>query len=151
MTKNDYIVPAVFGMILVAIYLGCVVLVPRPSLAVKIDGTLVSSLTTKDITSAQAVLVTNGVIKPARNGNPPNAILIRLPNGHNLYTHFPGRGSKVLDVRGRLTVTTTTNDYGIFSRSTSTEMYAFTDEEVRLIENGTLTHEEVEQRIRDDN
>lgn len=151
MTKSDIIIPAVFGLILLAIYLGFVILVPRPTLTIKIDGVSVSSLTAKDIKPTQAVKVTNGIIEPASTGNIPNAIRISLPNGDNIYTHFPAKGNKVIDVRGRLTVTTTTLDYGIYQQTNSTEMYAYTDEEVTLIENGTEIPEEVNQRIRDGN
>lgn len=151
MTKNDIIIPAVFGLTLVVIYLGFLILVPRPSLTIKINGIPVAALTSKDIISSKPVTVKSGVITPAETGNIPDSMLVHLPSGEGRMVRFPEKGNKAIDIRGRLTVTTTTLEYGIYRQTNSTEMYAYSNEEVRLIENGTMTSEKVNQRIQEGN
>lgn len=150
MTKNDIIIPAVFGLILVAIYLASLDWISSPSLTVKFYGKPVANKPVMLLNTAHKDLRTDasGKVELPDYSNQNSAIHLSLPDGSGTFLHFPRYGNRTIDFQGAKTITREEISYfGIFSSTEQNTTYAYTHEQADAIDAKQLTFEEAQKQI----
>ncbi len=150
MTKNDFIIPAVFGLILFAIYLASLDWISPPSLTVKFYGKPVANSPVMFFNTPHDDLLTdaNGRVNMPNTSDGDVGIHINLPDGSGAFLRFPQYGNKTVDYRGPKTISRTEMYYfGIFKTTEESSTYAFTDAQADAIDSKKMTLEEVQEQI----
>lgn len=150
MTKNDFIIPAVFGLILVVIYLASLDWISPPSLTVKVFGKPVANAPARFFNSqyGHAVTDANGTVHLPSARGPDTSIRVSLPDGTGVYIRFPTYGNKTVDIQGPKTITRTEIYYfGIIKSTEESSMYRFTGKQADAIKGEKMTIEELQEQI----
>lgn len=150
MTKNDFIIPAVFGLILVAIYLASLDWISPPSLTVKFYGKPVANAPVLPLNTSVPNAQTDktGTISSRKPGVNWNNLHINLPDGSGAFLRFPEYGNKTVDYRGPKTILRTEVYYfGLLKTTEESSMYHMTDKQSDAIKAGKITVIELEEQI----
>lgn len=148
MTKNDFIIPAVFGLILAVIYLASLDWISPPSLTVQIYGKPVANASVMVFNSVnhRASTDASGSIQGADLGG--KHVHVFFPEGKGLLIKCPEFGRKIVDFQGPKTITRTEVSYfGIFTSVEESTQYTYADEQFNAIQMKQMTLEEVEEQI----
>lgn len=150
MTKNDFIIPAVFGLILVVIYLASLDWISPPSLTVKVYGKPVAAASVTFLHTSHDNTLTdaNGTVLSPSTLAPNSGVRVALPDGANAYLHFPTYGNRTVDFQGPKTITRTEVYYfGIIKSTEESSMYGMTDEQADAIETKKMPIEQLQEQI----
>lgn len=148
MTKNDIIIPAVFGLTLVVIYLASLAWISPPSLTVKIYGKPVANGSIMVFNSANhraSTDTTGSIQRPDLGGK---QIHVFAPDGTGLLIKYPEYGRMIVDFQGAKILTQCEVTYfGIFTSTKERTQYPYTDLQFDAIQLTPMTTEEVERQF----
>ena len=157
MTKNDFIIPAVFGLILVAIYLASLDWISPPSLTVKFYGKPVANAPVMFSNTPVMLFNTpnddlltdaNGRVKIPSTSDGDVGIHVSLPDGTGAFLRFPEYGNRTVDFQGPKTITRSKVTYfGVYESTEESTQYSFTDAQADAIDAKQMTIEEVQKQI----
>ncbi|QDU77526.1 hypothetical protein Pan97_45970 [Bremerella volcania] len=150
MIKNDFIIPAVFGLILVAIYLASLDWISPPSVTVKYYGKPVANTSVMFMNTSQQDALTdaNGRVYLSNRGDHNASIHVSLPDGTGTFLRFPRYGNWTVDFQGPKTITRSEVSYfGIFTSTEEGTTYSYTDEQADAIDTKQMTIEDAQKLI----
>jgi len=153
MTKRDLLIPGVFALILVAIYLASLDWISSPSLTVKFYGKPVANTSVRFFNTSHDDVLTDasGSVELPNLSDPNAGIFVTLPDGSGSFLHFPQHGNRTVDFQGKRTITHSKVTYfGIITSTDESTIYAYTDDVADAIDAKKLTIEEVQRRIDDE-
>lgn len=154
MTKNDIIIPAVFGLILVAIYLASLDWISPPSLTVKFYGKPVANTSVMffnmphNPSRGGVQTDANGLVTMPKTDDENAGIHVSLPDGTGTFLRFPTYGNRTVDFQGPKTIIRSKISYfGIYESTEESTQYSFTDAQADAIDAKQITLEEAQEQI----